>query len=96
VNIVVAPRARRDLARQFDYLIEHDAASAARRLEQRLSNFVEHTLGAHPRAGIYLAHRDLWETWVPRTRFVVWYRFTDTELQIVRVWHTSQDRHRSA
>jgi hypothetical protein len=31
VNIVVAPRARRDLARQFDYLIEHGAASAARR-----------------------------------------------------------------
>ena len=29
---------------------------------------------------------------VPRTRLVVWYRFTDTELQVARIWHTAQDR----
>ena len=25
---------------------------------------------------IFLDHRGLWETWIPRTRLVLWYRFT--------------------
>lgn len=92
MRIVIAPSAKRDLLRQLGYLIEQDAAEAAVRLEARLSDFFESTLSRFPRIGTYLAHRGLWETWVPRTRFVIWYRFSDDELQIVRVWHTSQNR----
>ena len=29
---------------------------------------------------------------MPGTRLVLWYRFTRGELQIVRVWHSAQDR----
>lgn len=92
MKIVIAPDARLDIAQQLFYLIEHDAAAAARRLEQRLLLFIELTLAEHPRAGAFIGHRGLWEIWIPRTRLIVWYRFTDDELQIVRVWHTSQDR----
>lgn len=92
MRVVIAPRARRELGNQLGYLVEQGAADSARRLEERLTAFFEHTLSLFPKTGIYLAHRELWETWVPHTRLVVWYRFTAEELQIVRVWHTAQDR----
>ena len=92
MKLVIAPGAARDLASQFGYLVDQGAGDAADRLEKRLTTYLSTTLAAHPRTGTQLHHRGLWETWVPKTRLVVWYRFTADELQIVRVWHTSQDR----
>ena len=48
---------------------------------------------AHLATGRQVPNRDVWETWVPGTRLVVWYRFTDTELQVIHIWHSAQDRH---
>ncbi len=90
-----APRAERDLQWQIDYLNGQGAFDAADRLLARVEQFVARFLTVHPKTGVYLAHRELWETWVPRTRLVLWYRFTDEMLEIARVWHTSQDRQRS-
>lgn len=95
MRIVFDPVAERDFLNQLGYLIDHGAAPAAKALENRLTKFIEHTLALHPRIGTQIAHRGLWECWVPRTRIVVWYRFTDTELQIVRLWHTAQNRQAS-
>lgn len=92
MKIVIAPRARRELARQLGYLVDRGAAAAASRVEARLTSYIKHTVAKHPRTGTYIAERDIWETWVPRTKFVIWYRLTDTELQVVRVWHTAQNR----
>ncbi len=92
MRIVVSPRARRDLANQLGYLVDQGAVAAARRLERRLSQFIESTIANAPRTGSYIAERDLWETWVPRTKIVIWYRFKSDELQIVQIWHTSQNR----
>ena len=92
MKITIAPAARRDLERQLNYLIDHNAAAAARRLEQRLVTFIERTLAAYPRVGTFVGHRNVWEVWMPGTRLVLWYRFTRGELQIVRVWHSAQDR----
>ena len=92
MKLVVAPSAARDLANQLGYLVDQGAGEAADNLEQRLTTFLSTTLAAFPRTGTPLHSRGLWETWVPKTRLVVWYRFTADELQIVRVWHTSQDR----
>ena len=87
--------AESELASQIDYMIEQGAGRAGRRLEQRLIHFLQNTIVRYPRSGTFVAHRDLWETWVPHTRFVIWYRFTTDELQVVRLWHSSQDRQRS-
>ncbi len=39
-----------------------------------------------------IEERDLWEVWIPDTKLVVWYRFNESELEVVRFWHTSQNR----
>ena len=92
MKIVFDRLAEQDLNNQIGYLIDQGAPTAARKLETRISAFVEMTLAAYPRTGTYLHHRALWETWVPRTRFVIWYRLKSDELQVVRIWHAAQDR----
>jgi plasmid stabilization system protein ParE len=94
MRVVVAPRARRDLGNQLGYLADQGAPQAAARLERRLTSFIRQTLTRHPRIGRHVDHRELWEIWVPRTRIVLWYRFTGYELEVVRVWHTAQNRSR--
>jgi plasmid stabilization system protein ParE len=89
---VLDRQAEADLHAQLDYLIECGAVTAAERLSLRIKLFLRDFLAVYPATGAFLDHRDLWETWIPRTRLVLWYRFTDTELQIVRVWHMAQDR----
>ena len=91
-SYVFAPRAQRDLQSQIDYLIEQGAFTPAANLAARVENFVVRFLAVHLKTGVFLAHRDLWEAWVPQTNLVLWYRFSDTTLEIARVWHTSQDR----
>jgi len=89
---VLDRQAEADLQAQLDYLIERGAVNAAERLSTRIRSFLRDFLAVYPATGAFLDHRGLWETWIPRTRLVLWYRFTDTELQVVRVWHTAQDR----
>lgn len=91
-SYVFAPRARRDLRLQINWLNDQGAFDAADRLLVRIEDFVSQFLTLHPRTGTFLAHRDLWETWVPQTRLVLWYRFTASTVEIARVWHTSQHR----
>jgi plasmid stabilization system protein ParE len=65
---------------------------AAERLRIRAMDFLSNHLAHAPRAGRRLEERDLWETWIPRTRLVLWYRIEHERILIVTVWHTSQDR----
>jgi len=94
VRITFDPRAADDLAAQIEYLIDNQALPAALHLKARCDAFFETFLIRHPRAGKNIAEKDIWETWVPGTRLVFWYRFTNTELQIIRIWHAAQDRGR--
>lgn len=87
-----AAQARQDLFDQIDYLIDQGAADAAARLLVRVESYVRSFLCVYPGAGRVVGHRGLWETWVSRTRLVIWYRFDDDSVEIVRVWHAARDR----
>ncbi len=65
MRIVIAPRARRELANQLGYLVDQGAITASRRLEERLTAFFLNTLCQYPKTGTFLEHRELWETWFP-------------------------------
>jgi plasmid stabilization system protein ParE len=94
MKVTLDPRAADELMSQIDYLIGNHALLAAARLKARCDAFFEKFLARHPRTGKHIAEKDIWETWIPGTRLVVWYRFTGGELQIIRIWHTAQDRDR--
>ena len=92
MKIVFDPRAAEELEHQIHFLIQQGAVKAAVKLEARVISYFERLLSRYPRTGKHIAEKDIWETWVPGTRLVVWYRFTTSELQIIRVWHSAQDR----
>lgn len=92
MKITLDARAAVELESQFDYLLEHGAHAAALRLRARCDAFFENLLAPHPRSGKHIPEKNIWETWIPGTRLIVWYRFTSDELQIIRVWHGAQNR----
>jgi plasmid stabilization system protein ParE len=77
---------------QITYLIDQGAVEPARALKMRVEGFLANTLAVHPRNGSLIKLRSMWETWIPGTRLVIWYTFTDEELVIITFWHTSQNR----
>jgi plasmid stabilization system protein ParE len=91
-RIVLTDEANQRLNDQIDYLLERDATAPAKALRARVGDFVTHTLAPFPATGKYIVDRDLWESWIPGTRLVVWYQFTDEVLIVTTFWHTSQNR----
>lgn len=92
MKITLAPQAAVELESQFNYLIDRGARVAAARLRDRCDTYFEHILARHPRSGKHIQERDIWEVWIPGTRLVVWYRIRQEELQILRIWHSAQNR----
>lgn len=86
------PEAEDTLAAQIDYLVDRGAVGRAQALKNRVETFLAATLADYPRNGRLITERQLWETWIPQTRLVVWYTFTTDELVAITFWHTSQDR----
>ena len=87
-----APAAEAALNRQIDYLLEKGAGQAARRIELRLRSFIGTTLCRFPFIGRHIPTRGVYETWVPGTKYVIWYTVTDDAVNIAMIWHASQDR----
>lgn len=92
MKVVLSPRAIRDLDNQIQFLLDHHAKKAARDLKTRVMTFLRETLSSTPHFGVFVEHRNLFETWIPETKLVIWYRITDGRIEIARFWHTSQDR----
>lgn len=84
--------AQANIQSQTDYLVAQGAYAAAEALVERLETYLADFLCHYPATGNHIKERDLWEIWIPRTRLVLWYRFTDSEMQIVRIWHSAQNR----
>lgn len=87
-----APSAAEALDRQINYLISIHALQAARALENRVRVYITGTLCRFPFVGAYIAERDVYESWIPGTRIVVWYKVFEGEIVIAMIWHTSQRR----
>ena len=85
-------RARIHFDFQIDYLLERGAVAAANKLRVKTEGYLKKFLLRFPKTGTFIPERDLWEQWIPRTKLVIWYRFTDQELVIIDVWYSSQDR----
>lgn len=90
-SVYVHDEAVADLLDQLDYLIDHDAGRAAVELKATISHFVER-LALYPEIGRPTGEPGLWECYIPGTRMIVWYMFSDAELDVVELWHTAQNR----
>ena len=94
MKVVITPRAEADIANQHEWGRQRFGEVVADRTFDRLRGFIETSLADHPRTGKRLSVADLYEAWVPRTPFVVFYRVdiaADT-VWVVAVFHHAQQR----
>lgn len=96
MKVVYTASARRHVASQIGYLIDQGATRAARRLKARIIGFIRTFVARHPRAGTHIPEHDIYETWIPRTPYVVIYRIDEASdtIIVLALFHTSQDRSR--
>ena len=94
MKVVFTPTARRQIEAQLAYLVDRSATRAAERLRNRITSFVTGFLVRYPRASRFIAERSLFETWIPRTPYVVLYRVDDSAvtLTVLALFHRAQDR----
>ena len=91
-DYVFTTEAETALESHVDYLLDQYAFRAAQELLTHIEIFVARTLCLFPAMGQRIEQKDLWETWIPGTRIVLWYRFDDEMVTVITLWHTAQDR----
>ena len=93
MRVVYTPTAARQIENQIAYLISQHAEAAAARMRERITSFASDVLAKHPKAGRHIREKDIYETWIPRTKYVIVYRLEPGDvLRILALYHTSQDR----
>ena len=94
MRIVYTKTAQRHIASQIGYIIDNGSARAAERMLKRILTYIRHTVAHYPKAARYDPELDIFETWVPRTPYVLLYR-VDTQndqLIVLALFHGAQDR----
>ena len=94
MKVVYTATAQRHIAGQLTYLIDRGASGPAKRLRGRIRSFVTGFLARYPRASRSIPDRDLFETWIPDTPYVLLYRVDDANntLTVLALFHAAQDR----
>lgn len=94
MRVIFTPRARADLRRHLAYGKERFGARVAEKTLERLESFIATLLAPYPRTARYDAEIDAYESWVPRTPFVVFFRVECASriLRILAIRHHAQDR----
>jgi plasmid stabilization system protein ParE len=94
MKVVLSARVEADMAGQLQYGIDRFGRIVAERTFARVDTFLFQFLPAHPYAGKYLDDRGIYETWIAKTPFVIFYRVnteTDT-ITVLALIHHAQDR----
>lgn len=94
MKVVLSARVEADIANQLQYGVDRFGRAVAERTFARLDNFIFGFLSAHPFSGKYLEARDIYEIWISKTPFVIFYRVSpqaDT-VTVLALFHHAQDR----
>ncbi len=94
MKVVLSARVEADIANQFQYGTDRFGPIVARRTFARVDTFLFRFLPAHPYAGKYLDDRGIYESWIARTPFVVFYRVNaeTSTIAVLALFHHAQDR----
>ncbi len=91
MKVIVPPRTEADLLHQQAWGAERLGEIVAGRTFNRVRRFIEVALASHPRR---LAPPELYEAWIPRTPFVIFYRIDEASdtVWVLALFHHAQDR----
>ena len=94
MKIVLSARVEADIARQLEYGVSHFGHAVAARTFARVETFLFEGLAAQPSAGKYIQERGIYEAWIVRTPFVIFYRVNaeSETITVLALFHHAQDR----
>jgi plasmid stabilization system protein ParE len=94
MNLVIAPRAEQDIKGQLEFGVRTFGRETAERTLEKIFDFLEGVLVQFPRSGNFNPETKTFETWIPKTPFVVFYRLDQqkNDLIVVALFHHAQDR----
>jgi plasmid stabilization system protein ParE len=94
MRIILSTRVEVELEHHFARGVEKFGQFVAERTFQRVRRFLFEVLAEHPRIGSYRPKHDVYEAFITRTPFVVFYRFdaVANALTVVAFFHHAQDR----
>lgn len=94
MKIVYTPRAERQIEILLAIGFERFGARVAAQKIRRLRSFMRLTVGQFPRTSRYHMDIDAFETWIPGTPFIVYYRLEEAAklIRVVAVFHHGKDR----
>jgi plasmid stabilization system protein ParE len=94
MKIVYTPRAEQQMAILLAKGIDRFGARVAAQKIRRLLSFMRLTVGRFPRTSRYQMGIDTFETWIPGTAFIVYYRLEAgiNLVRVVAVFHHGKDR----
>ena len=78
---------------QIDCITSHGSSVAARKVKDRILSYIYDFLSTFPRAGRFIKDKAIFETVIPGTNYVLFYRLEEQEiLRVLAVFHGAQDR----
>jgi plasmid stabilization system protein ParE len=94
MNLVLAPRAEQDINDQLAFGTERFGRATSERTLQKIFDYLENVLVHFPRSATFNPDTKTFETWIPKTPFVVFYRLDEqkNDLIVVALFHHAQDR----
>ena len=94
MKIVFSARVEADIACQLQYGIDHFGTVVAARTFARLDSFLFKFLADYPFAGRRIDEGGVYEAWIARTLFVVFYKVEPAigTITVLALFHHAQDR----
>lgn len=94
MKVVLSARVEADITSQLEYGLKHFGPTVAERTFARVDTFLLQFLPNYPYAGKYLEENGIYETWIGKSPFVIFYRVNaETEtITVLAFFHHAQDR----
>jgi plasmid stabilization system protein ParE len=93
LKVAFTPTAVRQIESRIAYLMSQGAGRAAVAARKRIMTFINDFLAGYPRTGRLIPEKGIYEIWIPRTRYIIFYRVeAEDTLRILALFHSAQDR----
>jgi len=91
MSVIYSPEFQRQIASQYEYGLQRFGSTTATKTYRKTISYIENTIQAYPRTGHWRADIACFQTWVPKTPFVIFYRTAGADLEVLALFNGSQD-----
>jgi plasmid stabilization system protein ParE len=91
MSVVYTLTFQRQIAAAYEYGSGRFGPATAGRTYRRTIAHIENTVQIYPRTGRWLPEIKCYQSWVPRTPFVIFYRASGEDVEVLALFNGAQD-----